>query len=241
VEYILFNANTNQPVGLLINQLHNGGRYCIPDYEVNIQVRATSACSVTESASMTLVGPAPTSRKENVEPYTLFGDNAGTGDIYGGVLSPGYYTITSDLYEKNNLKGDLVVSGSLEFEATESCGCEVEYILWDADATVAVGELKENECSRANLFSIEARPNLDCPGTESANVTLVGPIIASRQENETPYTIFGDRQGGFTGRAYADGSYTIRSEIFSEDDLLGALVAQRDFVFTVSSNCNRKN
>jgi len=247
VEYVLFNADTDVPLGLLEEQLQpspssgssDSSYYCIPDYKVNIQARPTASCSVTESAFMTLDGPIKTSREENVGPYTIFGDNPSTGDIFGRDLKPGHYTIDSDIYEKDNLKGELVVRGALDFEA-KFCGCEIEYILFDADKDVAVGELKENECVRPNEFNIQARPTPACPVTESAGMTLDGPIHAQRLENLGPYTIFGDRSGDIFGRDYQEGVYTIHSEIFSEDDLRGYLVVERDFHFTVSKDCKRR-
>ncbi len=52
-------------------------------------------------------------RKENVEPYTLFSDFK--GNFQGGVLPVGENTMTFDLYSQNNLKGDLLATVSLEF------------------------------------------------------------------------------------------------------------------------------
>jgi len=196
---------------------------------------------VTESAFMTLDGPIKTSRKENVGPYTIFGDRPSNGDIFGRDLKPGHYTIDTDIYEKDNLQGKLVVSGALDFEA-KFCGCEIEYILFDADKDVAVGELKENECIRPNEFNIQARPTSACPVTESASMKLNGPIHAQRLENVGPYTIFGDRlsNGDIFGRTYQEGDYVIHSEIFSEDDLRGYLVVEREFYFTVTKDCKRR-
>jgi len=77
------------------------------------------------------------------------------------------------------------VSGALDFEA-KFCGCEIEYILFDADKDVAAGELKENECVRPNDFNIQARPTSACPVTESAGMMLAGPIHAQRLENQGP-------------------------------------------------------
>jgi len=115
VEYVLWNAVTNLPIGMLQNQL------CVPESKVNIEVLATANCPATKSALMTIDGPIIYSRVEDAEPFMQFGDRFKKNfhDIYGRILSIGQYTINSDLYENESLSGNLLVSGSKEFEVVE--------------------------------------------------------------------------------------------------------------------------
>jgi len=117
--------------------------------------------------------------------------------------------------------------------------CELEFILFDADADTALRPLEDVECIMSNEFSIQARPTAACPTTLSADMKLTGPIDQDRLENVGPYMIFGDnRQGNIFGRDYREGSYTISASIYSERRLRGDLVVEREFDFTVKE-CRR--
>jgi len=263
LEYVLFNADLNTAVGLLIEQLDNeSGIYCIPDYQVNIEARPTAACSTTTMASawMTLVGPTTTTnRQENEAPYMVFRNT--NSNILGETLQPGSYTIASDVFSDSDLQGELVVFGDLGFEA-QICGdgvdggdgdggddtdggCAIEFILFDADTNEPVGvgggELLHDECvSHVNSFNIQARSTPECPVIESADMVLEGPVTGSRIENGSPYMIFSDNShGDIYGQEFAEGSYTINAKLFSENNLKGDLVVERQFDFTVSGDCRR--
>lgn len=111
----MFNADTDEPVGLLDVLLNEDGVYCIPSHEVNFQARPTPECPTTLSADMTLVGPIHEERLENSGPYTIFGDL--DGDFKGRTLKPGNYTIDSDIFSEQDLRGDLVVGRIFDFYA----------------------------------------------------------------------------------------------------------------------------
>ena len=254
LEFVLFNADLDTAVGLLIDQLDDeSGIYCIPDYQVNIQARPTAACSTTTMASawMTLVGPTTTTnRQENAAPYMMFRNS--NSNILGETLQPGSYTIASDVFSDSSLQGELVVFGDLEFEA-QICGdgdadadggCAIEFILFDADTNEPVGELLlQDECvSRVDRFNIQARPTPECPVTESAEMVLEGPVTDNRSENNSPYMVFSDNShGDIYGEDSAEGSYTIDAKLFSENNLKGDLVVEREFDFTVSGDCSRRH
>ena len=115
LDYVLFNADTDEPVGLLDELLNKDGAYCIPSYDVNIQARPTPECPTTLSAVMSLVGPVHEDRLENAGPYMIFGDIS--GDILGRSLRPGSYTIDSDIFSERGALGDLVVGRVFDFAA----------------------------------------------------------------------------------------------------------------------------
>jgi hypothetical protein len=116
VEFILYNADANVPVGPL------KAREAIMANQFSIEARPTAECRATESTRMNLRGPIVViDRIENQAPYLVFGDNI--GDIFGRDYKPGNYTISADFYSSNNLNGELVVSGKFAFEIIpcESC------------------------------------------------------------------------------------------------------------------------
>jgi hypothetical protein len=113
VDFILYNADTNEPVGTLKAQ------ETMKSNEFNIEARPSAACGPTESARMNLRGPiVVTNRIENQGPSTVFGDNR--GNIYGRDYKPGNYTISADFYSSDNLLGELVVSGAFAFDILPS-------------------------------------------------------------------------------------------------------------------------
>jgi len=123
-------------------------------------------------------------------------------------------------------------------EKPEEDLCELEFILFDADADIALRPLGEVECVMSNEFSIQARPTAACPTTLSADMKT-GPIDEDRLENFGPYMVFGDnRKGNVFGRDYQEGSYTISASIYSERQLHGDLVVEREFDFTMQE-CRR--
>jgi len=54
--------------------------------------------------------------------------------------------------------------------------CELEFILFDADADIALHPLEEVECIMSNEFSIQACPTTFCPTTLSADMKLTVPL-----------------------------------------------------------------
>jgi len=119
-------------------------------------------------------------------------------------------------------------------------GCQIEFILWDADANVALRPLAPVECVMDHDFSIQALPSAACPETKSASMKLTGPIDRKHTENRAPYMVFGDKSGiEINGRSYRDGHFSISTQLFSERHLDGDLVVERTFDFTVIE-CSRR-
>ena len=116
--------------------------------------------------------------------------------------------------------------------------CELEYVLFNSDTDEAVGVLQESFCIPDHEVNIQARPTASCTTTESALVSLSGPITATRTENAGPYMIFGDLNGNVFGRDLTSGTYTIFSDVFSEDGRQGDLVVSREFTFE-AKHCKR--
>ena len=120
IDYIVFNADEDTSVGNLDDILEeNGGYFCIPHYEINIQARPTPECPTTLSALMDLQGPvSEDDRIENFGPYMIFGDNNRDPiNYFGRDLKPGPYILNSDIFSERRLAGDLVVSREIIFEA----------------------------------------------------------------------------------------------------------------------------
>ena len=110
IEFVLFNADNDAPVGLLQPE------QCIQDFDFhqfNIQARPTEACDTTRSAIMAIKGPITGKRLENQGPYMMFSD--ANGNIFGQNIRAGHYTIAADIFPKRKAAGNLVVSGSFDF------------------------------------------------------------------------------------------------------------------------------
>lgn len=116
IDYILINADTDESVGLLVDQLVDGF-LCIPDYEVNIEARPTASCPRTRSALMKLRGPTSVTNTENVAPFALF-RNSGS-NFFGRSLEEGKYTLSSVIYSEGSLEGTRVVRSKLIFSTKE--------------------------------------------------------------------------------------------------------------------------
>jgi len=115
LDFVFFNADTNEALGLL----EASKPVCMEDFAFNIQARPTAACPTTLSAYMELTGEIHEARTENSGPYMIFGDrNQGT-EILGKDLREGDYTITSQIFSKRRLDGDLVVEGTMEFTVVD--------------------------------------------------------------------------------------------------------------------------
>jgi PhoD-like phosphatase len=90
--FSLWNGATDARVATLVN----GGTISSPPCSVNIQatVNCTSSLPVGPVTIDLLSGSRVIrTRVEAVAPYFLFGDNVNTGDVFGGSITPGTYSV----------------------------------------------------------------------------------------------------------------------------------------------------
>jgi len=118
--------------------------------------------------------------------------------------------------------------------------CELEYVLYNADENKPLHILAKMECIEPFQFNIQVQPKGDCLIAASAQMELSGPRNFIRSENKAPFMIFGDDNGDIKGRGYIAGNYTITSSLYSESRAGGNLLAQQEFSFTMTKNCDRR-
>ncbi|MEL7313517.1 MAG: 5'-nucleotidase C-terminal domain-containing protein [Cyanobacteria bacterium J06559_3] len=114
----LFDAATDT----LIETIEDGDIIAVtPDQSLTISVSVAPEDILfgqVESVFLDL-NNGETTRRENAEPYALFGDN-GHGNLRGGNIPTGDNTIELDFFSKNNLNGDLLDTLALDFTLIES-------------------------------------------------------------------------------------------------------------------------
>jgi hypothetical protein len=93
--FYFVNSETNQDIGLVTTC--NG---CFSP-STPVTIRAETFGDV-QSVKLGLEGPTQLSftKVENIVPYTLFGDNSETGDVFGQTFESGSYTVTAQAYSE---------------------------------------------------------------------------------------------------------------------------------------------
>jgi len=88
LEFVLFNADTNEALGSLESTV------CKEAFAFNIQAHPNADCPTTLSAYMELTSEIHEERTENLGPYMIFGDRNGE-DFFGKVFRGGDHMISS--------------------------------------------------------------------------------------------------------------------------------------------------
>ncbi|MGF1523393.1 MAG: Ig-like domain-containing protein [Leptolyngbyaceae cyanobacterium] len=177
-------------------------------------------------------------RRENAEPYALFGDFM--GDFGGGELPVGANSLALDFFTENGLRGDLIGSVTRNFTLIEEglTGDAVTVGLFDTETDTLI-ETIENGAeivvdSTQNL-TIAAFVNEDSARfgqVESVFLNLNEGEI-TRQENAEPYALFGDIGGDFRNGSLPVGNNTLELELFSKNGLKGDLLETVALDFTL--------
>lgn len=183
---------------------------------------------------------AELTRRENVEPYALFGDT--DGDFLGGknFLRAGKNSISFDVYSEDRLGGELL--GTVERSFTVGPPGDLVVGLYETASDTLLATLDEGAAIATSL--IEGRkvtlaavapagsPFLD--QVESMALDLNDGEV-TRTENVTPYALFGDIRGDFSGRdePFAPGTHTLTLDLYSEDGLGGDLLGTVERSFTL--------
>ncbi|MGF1523392.1 MAG: Ig-like domain-containing protein, partial [Leptolyngbyaceae cyanobacterium] len=113
----LFDADTDT----LIDEIEDGSQIEVaPGQNLTISVSVEQddlLFGQVESVFLDLNNGDAT-RRENAEPYALFGDN-GRGNLFGGSIPTGDNTIDLDIFSQNNLNGDQLGELTLNFTLVE--------------------------------------------------------------------------------------------------------------------------
>lgn len=181
------------------------------------------------------------SRKENSEPYTLFGDIDGNFFKPNSRLS-GSNTLSLDFFSEKNLKGDSVLSTSIDFEVIDDLiGEEVNLGIYNTRTNDLVEDISDGETIfvrnslRKNITVAAIIPN-DSPffdTTESVVLSLNGS--STRVENNEPYALSGDKFGNFfMDNISLEGNNEINIKLYSENKAQGLLISEISRSFTIN-------
>jgi hypothetical protein len=112
MNFHLWNADMNEE--LRSNSPKSGERVCAEDFEFSISAHAGNCSSVVQSARLIMGGKIRVNKKENVEPYMLFGDDMKSGTTYepfkyqgntnGRDMELGNYTVTAKFFRNDNAR-----------------------------------------------------------------------------------------------------------------------------------------
>ena len=108
----ILNADKNEE--LRSNSPKSGERVCAEDFEFSISAHAGNCSSIVQSARLMMGGKIRVNKKENVEPYMLFGDDMKSGTTYepfkyqgntnGRDMELGNYTVTAKFFRNDNAR-----------------------------------------------------------------------------------------------------------------------------------------
>ncbi|MEO1653240.1 MAG: hypothetical protein AAFU64_06825, partial [Bacteroidota bacterium] len=222
--FVLVNAETGEDVQVL----EEGSS--IPFSETPWSIRAESGDERTQSITLRLTGPKSHFQLENVEPFSLFGDN-GPQDYQGEIFSSGNYEIFAQIYSEKRGQGFPGEIKRLKFTVEANDPQITRLELFEPDERTGAFRTVLNDGDRINIedltdgfpfFTIQALTN---PGQiGSVYFSLQGPINIEQTENRIPYVIFGDiknmdfnsnRDFDFNSQQLLPGAYTLRVTPYS--------------------------
>ena len=178
-------------------------------------------------------------RRENVEPYALFGDIR--GDFNGGELdfAIGENTLSLDVFAERNLQGDLVETVVREFTVVDGLANDVTVGLFDAATDTLIQTIEDGA-----IIEVTSGQNLTIAALIPEASVFFGQVESlfldlndgqiTRTENVEPYALFGDIQGDFTiGSGVPPGDNTLTLDLFSGNQQSGEQLGTitRSFTF----------
>ncbi|MEO0562532.1 MAG: hypothetical protein AAF125_10480 [Chloroflexota bacterium] len=188
-----------------------------------LSVRA-AANDLTESVQFDFNGQVAF-QTENSDPYVLFGDPSGGGDIDGERLLSGTYTVTATPYSADDAQGEAGDPVSVSFNITGAEPAIAQLVLVDPSTNTDVMPITDGmtvDLVALGLTEIAIRADVN-DLTESVQFDFDGQA-AFRTENVEPYLLFGDQSDddvAIDGRLLASGSYTVTATPFSENSASG--------------------
>ena len=184
---------------------------------------------------------------ENVEPYALFGD-APKGDfISGGLVLDDANTITFDLFDKNDLRGNRLGTVTRNFTVIEDqmgpTGLNVG--LYDTDTDALIAPLQNGSVIEASVLAdrnltiaaVVPEDSIFADKVESMFLNLNDGEF-TQIENVEPYALFGDvPKGDFIGGGLTlQGSNTITFDLYTKNGLRGDLIQTVSVEFEITNN-----
>ena len=200
LSFSLYDADTDSLIGPLVN----GAILDIAGKNVNMGANVASKENGTQSVILTLKRDGVTihTGTENLDPYTLFGDN-GMGDIFPGVLVPGYYTLLATPYSDNEGGGTAGISLTISFTVKSAPASDnriVKFVLWNADTDAPIVDLVHGGTVILTGGNIGANLNVEAVAFDKEGATQSVFLNLNnggftRTESAYPYMLGGDTGG----------------------------------------------
>ncbi len=237
-DVLIYNADSDE----LLQTLQEGDTLQVdPNNPFAIGIVALADKVSVGSVDMDLQSDISFQRLESFAPFSLFGDN-GIKDILGITLANGSYTLTVTPYAEKNGGGEAGVPRIFHFVveggAVNPNLDVMSFSLFNADTDQAIAGFDPmRDGDEINVNTYRSRLNLvantDPMQVGSVNLSLSGPINATKIENEAPYALFGDIAGDFFGRGLPVGSYTLKATAYTEPSGQGEISATSQISFSV--------
>ncbi|MEO1655902.1 MAG: hypothetical protein AAFU64_20335, partial [Bacteroidota bacterium] len=219
---VLVNTVSNQDIQVL----SPGAVISFSEFgQTPLSIRAETDDPLVKSVTFRLTGPKSHFQRENVEPYTLWGDQ-GLPDYDGEILSPGNYEIFVQAFPEKLARGIPGALFRLKFSVEASNPQITRLEIFETDERFGTFRRPLRDGDRINIddlipgfpfFTIQAFTNPHQIG--SIHFCLEGPIDHQQTENQPPYVVFGDiknnrfnatRPFDFNSRRLAAGDYTLK-------------------------------
>lgn len=233
--FVLYDAITDQP----IMPLADGAMISLPALQnQTLAIRALPGTDPLESMELILTGPVSRTQRENNAPYFSFGDNQGSGDVYGKGFKAGVYSFSATPYSLDGLKGTAGATQTISFEFFVPAP-EVESFALVNPTTdqIVVNPMTDGEIvdlvALGGSFNIMANVNLG--DIESVGMVITdqnGNPVFGQMENDAPYAVFGNYGNDFDPGTLPAGMYTISAVAFTENNGQGTAspIASVDFI-----------
>ena len=257
-DIILVDSTTNSDIVSLLHDSCNG---CIGPSDM-INIRAVTIGD-SESARLTISGPVNLGRTENAAPYALFGDIS--GNYFDQILPAGDYTVKAQAFSSDNMQGTAGPIKSVNFTVLQEpppvappsqnqSPTKMPVVSPTPEPTptdpLAIGDIiLVNSTTNNDIVSLLYDSCNGCIGpsdminiravtigySESARLTISGPVNLGRTENAAPYALFGDISGNYFDQILPAGDYTVKTQAFSSDNMQGTAGPVKSVNFTVSA------
>lgn len=122
------------------------------------------------------------------------------------------------------LEGNFTANSQITVPVINPAGIITGFTLVDADSDKDISNLSNDsylDIAQIKGLNLNIRVNTNPLTIGSLSIKLSGPISDSRTENTAPYSLFGDNQGDYNGKALLEGLYTLEAIPFSEVNLGG--------------------
>lgn len=233
--FVLYDAITDQPIMPLVD----GAMISLPALaNQTLAIRALPGTDPLESMELVLTGPVSRTQTENNAPYFSFGDNQGSGDVYGKGFEPGVYTFSATPYSLDGLKGTAGTTQTISFEFFIPAP-EVESFALVNPTTdqIVVSPMTDGEivdlAALGGSFNIMANVNLgDIESVGMVITDMNGNPVFGQMENNPPYAVFGNYGNDFDPGILPAGMYTMNAVAFTDDNGQGTAspIASVDFI-----------